>query len=78
MRLKHLLGALCAAASLCAASLSSAAIPATETTQAVEFYHSGLDHYFISAEPTEISDLDSGKHPGWARTGYKFSVVNLC
>lgn len=75
MRLRQLLGALCAAASLCAASLGSAAIPATEQATAIEFYHAGLDHYFISADPAEISDLDTGKHPGWTRTGYRFPVI---
>jgi hypothetical protein len=52
-----------------------AAIPASEMTQAVEFYHSGLDHYFISANTAEIGDLDTGVHPGWARTGYQFAVI---
>jgi len=75
MRLRHLLGALCTAASFCAASLSSAAIPASEQATAVEFYHAGLDHYFISADPAEISDLDTGKHAGWIRTGYRFAVI---
>src|SRR5262245_20295370 len=71
MRLRYLLGALCAAISLSA----SAAIPASEQTVAVEFYHAALDHYFITAEPNEIKDLDPGVHKGWTRTGYRFSVI---
>ena len=36
----------------------------------VEYYHAGLDDYFLSAYPIEIQYLDSGKTPGWQRTGY--------
>jgi hypothetical protein len=39
---------------------------------AVEFYHAGLDHYFISTNPGEINDLDTGVHAGWVRTGFRF------
>ena len=52
-----------------------AAIPASEQVTAVEYYHAALDHYFISADPKEISDLDTGVHTGWARTGYRFPVM---
>ena len=38
----------------------------------VEYYNHGLDHYFMTASPTEIADLDSGVHPGWERTGLRF------
>ncbi|HEX6974480.1 MAG TPA: hypothetical protein VF147_08765, partial [Vicinamibacterales bacterium] len=71
MRLRYLLCALCAAFALNA----SAAIPATEQTVAVEFYHATLDHYFITADAKEINDLDTGVHKGWTRTGYRFSVM---
>jgi len=71
MRLRFFLGALLAAASFCA----TAAIPASEQAVAVEFYHAGFDHYFITAAPSEISDLDTGVHTGWTRTGYRFSVI---
>ena len=71
MRFRYLLGALCAAFSLCA----TAAIPASEQTSAVEFYNATLDHYFITADTKEISDLDTGVHVGWTRTGYKFAVI---
>ena len=38
----------------------------------VEFYNAFLNHYFISANPAEINDLDTGVHPGWVRTGIRF------
>ena len=71
MRLRKLLGTLFAAASLSA----TAAIPTTETAELVEFYNASLDHYFITTTAKEISDLDTGVHPGWARTGYRFLVI---
>ena len=39
---------------------------------AVEFYHRALDHYFITINPVEISDLDAGVRAGWERTGLRF------
>ncbi len=41
---------------------------------AVEFYHAGMDHYFITASAQEIHDLDTHVRPGWSRTGYSFFV----
>jgi len=38
----------------------------------VEFYNAALDHYFITSNPSEIADLDTGVHPGWVRTGLRF------
>ena len=43
-------------------------------TVALEFYNKGQDHYFVSSVPAEIRDLDTGVHPGWARTGQSFNV----
>jgi hypothetical protein len=40
----------------------------------VEFYHAGFRHYFISINPDEIRDLDSGAHGGWVRTGQTFNA----
>ncbi len=40
----------------------------------VEFYNMGLDHYFITYGAQEISDLDTGVHKGWARTGISFKT----
>jgi hypothetical protein len=33
-----------------------------------------MDHYFTSADPGEIADLDNGVHQGWSRTGLTFNV----
>ena len=49
-----------------------AAAPAT--VGVVEFYDRAQDHYFITAAPAEIADLDSGVHAGWARTGLAFNA----
>lgn len=43
---------------------------------AVEFYNRALDHYFLSTNPVEIANLDSGKTVGWARTGLRFLVYD--
>lgn len=47
-----------------------------ERRTAVEYYHAGLDHFFVAADPAEIADLDSGVHPGWMRTGGTFAVFS--
>jgi hypothetical protein len=53
--------------------LGIADVPATaEAAPVVEFYHQALDHYFMTQDDGEIRDLDSGLHPGWARTGESF------
>jgi len=38
----------------------------------VEFYNKTLDHYFMSANPDDINDLDTGVFIGWERTGLRF------
>jgi lysyl endopeptidase len=43
---------------------------------AVEFYNRTLDHYFLSTNPVEIDNLDSGRTVGWERTGLRFVVFN--
>jgi hypothetical protein len=43
----------------------------------VEFYNAGLDHYFMTANPSEIGDLDAGVHRGWTRTGQSFNVYAI-
>jgi len=40
----------------------------------IEFYDAAQDHYFMTASPAEIADLDSGVHAGWARTGLSFDA----
>ena len=57
------------------AGATRAAIPASEQAVAIEYYHAALDHYFITADPKEIADLDTGIHVGWSRTGYRFAVI---
>jgi hypothetical protein len=41
---------------------------------AVEFYNPTLNHYFLSTNPVEIDNLDSGRTVGWDRTGLRFLV----
>jgi hypothetical protein len=48
--------------------------PPPRRKPAVEFYHAGLDHYFLAATTQDIADLDAGVHPGWQRTGELFLV----
>ncbi|MEP7329362.1 MAG: hypothetical protein ABI777_09140 [Betaproteobacteria bacterium] len=43
---------------------------------ATEFYNQTLNHYFLSTNPVEIANLDSGKTVGWVRTGLRFLVYN--
>ena len=50
--------------------------PMPGVARAVEFFNSGLGHYFMTANSAEIDALDSGKFVGWQRTGMSFSVVD--
>lgn len=53
------------------ASLTGNTAPPSATV--VEYYHAGLDHYFITWIAAEIALLDEGvKIKGWARTGVTF------
>jgi hypothetical protein len=49
----------------------SAAAPPLPVT-VVEYYAAALDHYFITPLAAEIDALDSGRIPGWTRTGQTF------
>lgn len=40
--------------------------PVPAVARAVEFFHAGLRHYFMTADATEIGALDSGRLVGWA------------
>jgi hypothetical protein len=51
--------------------------PLPTRVSVVEFYNASLDHYFITAIPNEISDLDNGVHAGWARTGETFNAYAI-
>jgi len=57
-----------------AASPQRAPAAAAGEPRAVEYYHAGLDHYFVTALPDEIAKLDGGSFAGWQRTGRSFSV----
>ncbi len=38
----------------------------------VEFYNANLDHYFITADASEATQIDNGSAGGWTRTGNTF------
>jgi hypothetical protein len=57
------------------AAFTMPARPVPAVARAVEYYHAGLDHYFMTADPTEINALDSGRFAGWQRTGMSFNVI---
>jgi hypothetical protein len=44
------------------------------TRRAVEYFHAGYGHYFISADGDEITHLDATPSTGWERTGKAFDV----
>jgi len=65
----------CAAAfGVCAAQPSLAPVPANT---AIEFYHAGFDHYFVTSLAAEIAALDSGQTVGWTRTGRGFAIFTI-
>ncbi|MCC6197433.1 MAG: cytochrome c [Burkholderiales bacterium] len=48
--------------------------PPAVTADAIEYYHQGFDHYFVTWVAAEIDNLDSGRTAGWVRTGESFRV----
>jgi len=44
--------------------------------RAVEFFHAGYGHYFITADAFEIAHLDATPASGWQRTGPSFDVYS--
>ena len=52
-----------------------AASPPVPPNAAIEFYHAGFDHYFVTQLPAEIDALDSGQTVGWTRTGRGFAIA---
>lgn len=42
--------------------------------QVIEFYHAGLDNFFITADPTEQAMVDSGAVGAWQRTANTFQT----
>jgi len=49
--------------------------PSPTLITAVEFYNAAQDRYFSSASAPDIDALDSGRLPGWQRTGESFEVA---
>lgn len=47
----------------------------TLVATAVEYFNAPNGHYFTTAEPIEISLLDSGHFSGWQRTGERLVVL---
>jgi len=60
------------------AALALGSMPALDavaaTVPVIEYYNASQDHWFITSLPTEIAALDSGKTPGWTRSGWKFEA----
>jgi photosystem II stability/assembly factor-like uncharacterized protein len=50
------------------------AASASTTIAVIEYYHDGLDHYFVTMNPDEIAKLDHGIITGWVRTGRRFNA----
>lgn len=55
-------------------SVQERASPPAGLARAVEFFHRDFDHYFVTTNPVEIANLDTGRTPGWQRTGQSFAV----
>lgn len=53
------------------------ALPITPPGTAVEYFHAGFDHYFVTALAPEIDAVDAGMVSGWNRTGAAFRVFPL-
>ncbi len=53
---------------------TSDAPPPVIIVPVIEFYAPGLDHYFMTSIPQEISALDNRVIPGWQRTGESFNA----
>ena len=49
--------------------------PVPQVALAVEYYHAAFDHYFVTANATEMDALDRGVMSGWQRTGMGFNVI---
>jgi len=50
-------------------------VPGESILRAVEYYHPDLNHYFITADASEIAALDAHAFSGWIRTGASIAVV---
>ena len=55
------------------------AVPALAHATVVEYYDAGLDRYFLTADPDEMSSVETGgAGRGWVRTGYEFETAGPC
>ncbi len=74
-RLVRVLAHAAIAAAVLLPAVGPGPVVAQPTTTAVEYYHAGFNHYFITAYAHEISLLDGGAYGGvWSRTGKTFQV----
>ena len=55
-------------------SSSSGGGGAAPTATAVEYFHAGFNHYFMTAYPAEATAIDGGSAQGWIRTGQTYTV----
>ncbi len=62
---------------LVASWMLATSVAAGASTMAVEYYHAGYGHYFVTASAQEIAALDNGAFPGWSRTGESFGVLDV-
>jgi hypothetical protein len=69
-------GGLYAGNASCSARTASDYFSRIGVVPAVEFYNRSLNHYFLSTNPVEINNLDTGATRGWERTGLRFLVYN--
>jgi len=44
--------------------------------QAVEYYHAGFGHYFVTGSAGEAAGIDGGAVLGWTRTGQTYTVYS--
>ena len=47
---------------------------ASDVVDVIEYYHAGLDHYFMTPLSVEIAVLDAGRFAGWVRTQESFKA----
>jgi len=51
--------------------------PSNASGSAVDFFHAGFGHYFITAYPGEAAAIDAGQVKGWVRTGLTFPAKTV-
>src|SRR5207247_6350672 len=66
----------CTAAAILCLAARQACAAGGDFLDAIEYYYPSLDHYFVTANPSEIAALDGGTFPGWQRTSLGFKVYD--